>query len=163
MALALPIVLGPYEHEAVDAMVGLIIVTPASILGALGLVPAWAVWRARPWGRTVGVAWAAVIAAFYAVGLAQLWVPLAGGLGDPDRWSDVAQPQYFLPLPFVVGGVGVLLLLVRPPRWVAILAVLALVVLLVAGGLVGGAALQKPMPTPAPIAPASPSGIVPAG
>lgn len=114
MAQVLPIVaLGPGDPRAVDAAVGLIIVAPASIVGALGLVPAWAVWRVRRWGRTAGVAWAIVVGGFYGVGLVRLWAPVAGILGDLDRWGDFAQPRYFVPLPFVLGGAAVILLLAR--------------------------------------------------
>lgn len=114
LAQVLPIVaLGPGDRRAVDAAVGLIVVTPPSVLGPLGLVPGWAIRGARRWGRTAGVAWAAVAAGFYGIGLVRLWAPVAGSLGDPGRWSDVAQPRYFVPLPFVLGGAAVILLLAR--------------------------------------------------
>lgn len=157
LALVLPIVFGPYEHEAVDALLGLALITPQLALGALALVPAFGLSRARPWARTAAVAWAIIVAGYFGLGLVRQWAPVVGSFGDPDRWYDLAQPQYYLPLPFVVGAIAVIVLVVRSPRWVAILVALALAALLVGGGFVAGAGLQKSPVTPAPTAPTSSS------
>jgi hypothetical protein len=148
VVLNAPAMLGPYGPLTI-ILVGM----PYAAVGLVGAVAAAGIWRERGWGRPLALIWAAATMIVAAIGLLAGWAPVIESVGDPTVSYNLALPDLYVPIPFLVGAGYVLMALLRVPSrvWLIVGALLVAVVLIVAA-----VALESPsQPTidPAPMRP----------
>jgi hypothetical protein len=148
LAINLPAFFGPLGGLAL-----IVVGVPYGLLAASAIGVGLALRSGLRNSDRLAIGWAAAVAVLTALWLLSIWVPLIAQLGRSDMSINVLLPDFWLPIPFFLGAVYVLLELTRPGRAVVGLVAAALVVAALAIGLTAAGWVTRsdqigPAPTP---------------